>query len=41
MSVYEFIKRCLEKEAARTEPDKGSAIKMVLGEIEKRWKIKT
>lgn len=37
MTVFELIKRCLEKEAVRTEPDKHPMIQKVLGEIEK-WK---
>ena len=37
MTFYEFIKFCLEQEAARTEPDGNSLVRKVLEEIE-RWK---
>lgn len=37
MTLFEYIKQCLEKEAVRTEPDKKKTIQIVLGEIEK-WK---
>lgn len=37
MTLYEFIKYCLEKEAVQTEPDKRPMIQKVLGEIIK-WK---
>ena len=36
MTFFEFIKQCLEKEAAHTEPDSRPAMKKVLEEIE-RW----
>lgn len=37
MTFFEFIKLCLEKEAARTEPDSRHMVKKVLEETEK-WK---
>lgn len=37
MTFFEFIKFCLEKEAARTEPDSKQVIMKVLEEFEK-WK---
>lgn len=39
MTFYDFIKLCLENEAARTEPDSRPMILKVLEEIEK-WKKK-
>lgn len=39
MTFYEFIRQCLEKEAARTEPDIQPMLRKVLKEIEK-WKKK-
>lgn len=37
MKFYELIRRCLENEAVRTEPDRNAVIRKVLKEIEK-WK---
>ena len=37
MTFFEYIKLCLEMEAARTEPDSSRMIRKVLEEIEK-WK---
>ena len=37
MTLYEFVKHCLEKEAVRTEPDVQPMLQKVLKEIEK-WK---
>ena len=37
MTFYEFIKLCLEQEAAKTEPDGSNLVRKVLEEIEK-WK---
>ena len=37
MTFFEFIKLCLEKEAARTESDSTLMVRKVLEEIEK-WK---
>ena len=37
MTLYDFIRHCLEQEAIRTEPDKDPVIREVLKEIEK-WK---
>lgn len=37
MTFFEFIKMCLEMEAARTEPDGDQMVMKVLEEIE-RWK---
>lgn len=37
MTFYEFIRHCLEKEAVRTEPDRGPMMWKVLKEIE-IWK---
>ena len=37
MTFFEFIKLCLEKEAARTEPESMLMVRKVLEEIEK-WK---
>ena len=35
MTFFEFIKQCLEKEAARTEPDSRPVVKKILEEMEK------
>ena len=37
MTFYEYMKWCLENEAARTEPDGTPLVRKVLEEIEK-WK---
>lgn len=35
MTFYEFIRQCLRKEAARTEPDSQKTIQTILKEITK------
>lgn len=40
MTFYEYLKKCLQNEAVRTEPDKRHMITKVLEEIEK-WKKRT
>ena len=37
MTLFEYVKHCLQGEAVRTEPDKHKMIQNVLEEIEK-WK---
>lgn len=37
MTLFKFIKQCLQKEAARTEPDGKFAVEKVLKEIGKGW----
>ena len=39
MTFYEFLRRCFEKEAVRTEPDRAPMMRKVLKEIE-TWKKK-
>ena len=40
MTFFELIKRCLKKEAVRTEPNKQVTIQKVLKEFDEKWKRK-
>lgn len=37
MTFFEFVKQCLQKEAARTETDSSSVIKQIIKEINHKW----
>jgi len=41
MTVYELIKRSLQKEAVRSEPDRRRVLQKVLKELERKWKKKS
>ena len=40
MTFFELVKRCLQREAIRTESDKQFAIQKVLKEFSEKWKSK-